>query len=359
MFPWTPNTWRLSAAVPPGSDIPVIETFEAHPDFKGYRVDTGSLRAELIELGGTVTRLEIPDRNGTFADVLLGCPTADDYTRPHPHFNCLVGRYANRMTNASFTLDGVAYHLDANISPHHLHGGRTGFGTRRWEGRVEGDDIVFGLTSAPEDGGYPGTLTVEARYRFATSRIGLVFTATTDEPTPVSLTSHHYYNLSGVPGSTIKDHDVSINAAAYLPISDDLTQLGIVQPVYGTPFDLRRPTRLGDAMAADDHQIQLAGDGFDHTFVVAGSGLRHAAEVRHAASGRALLVATDQPGVQLYTGNSLAALGKHGQRYPVHGGLCLETQQFPDAPNHPNYPNAILRPGERFRARTEFAFSVI
>ena len=337
----------------------VIETFEAHPQFKGYRVDTGSLRAELIELGGTLTRLEVPGRSGEFGDVLLGCPTIADYTGAHPHFNCLVGRYANRMTNAEFTLDGVTHGLDANIPPHHLHGGRDGYGLRRWKGTVDGDGVVFRLTSASGDGGYPGTLVVNAEYRFAGACIALEITATTDAPTPVSLTSHHYYNLSGVPGSTIADHEVAIHAAAFLPVSEDLTQLGIVQPVFRTPFDLRRPVMLGEAMAANDRQIRLAGDGFDHTFVVAGSGLRRAAEVRHAASGRTLTVTTDQPGIQLYTGNTLSALGKHGLRYPVHGGLCLETQQFPDAPNHVNYPNAILRPGERFRARTGFEFSVM
>ena len=336
----------------------VIETFDAHPAFKGYRVDTDSLRAELIELGGTVTRLEVPDRDGTFGDVLLGCPTIADYTDPHPHFNCLVGRYANRMADARFTLDGVTHDLDANIPPHHLHGGRDGFGTRRWTGAVDDDEIVFRLTSSAGDGGYPGTLVAEARYRFAGSSMSLDVTATADAPTPVSLTSHHYYNLSGMHGSTIMDHEVSINAAAYLPVSEDLTQLGIVQPVFGTPFDLRRPVTIGDAMATHDRQIQLAGNGFDHSFVIAGSGLRRAAEVRHPASGRALVVVTDQPSVQLYTGNSLYGRGKHGHPYPVHGGLCLETQQFPDAPNHPNYPNAILHPGERFRARTEFEFSV-
>lgn len=335
----------------------MIETFDAHPDCKGYRVDTGSLRAELIELGGIVTRLEVPDRNGAFGDILLGCPEVAGYTGPHPHFNCLVGRYANRMANARFPLDGVIHELDANIPPHHLHGGRDGFGLRRWEGEVDGDAVVFRLVSASGDAGYPGTLAVQAQYRFAGPRIALEITATTDAPTPVSLTSHHYYNLSGVQGSTIKDHEVTIHAAAFLPVSEDLTQLGVVRPVFGTPFDLRLPTALGQAMAADDRQISLAGDGFDHTFVVAGRGLRPAAVVRHPPSGRVLLVATDQPGIQFYTGNTLSAHGKHGRRYPAHGGLCLETQQFPDAPNHPNYPSAILRPGRRFRARTTFTFA--
>ena len=337
----------------------MIESFEAHPEFKGFRVDTGSLRAELIELGGTVTRLEVPDREGTFGDVLLGCPSIADYTGFHPHFNCLVGRYANRMTEARFRLDGVTHQLDPNIAPHHLHGGRAGFGLRKWAGVVDGEGLVFRLDSPAGDAGYPGNLAVEARYRFAGSSIVLEMTATTDAPTPVSLTSHHYYNLSGVQGSTIEDHEVSINAAAFLPVSEDLTQLGIVQPVFATPFDLRRPVTLADAMAVDDPQIRLAGDGFDHTFVIAGHGLRRAGLVRHPPSGRCLSVATDQPGVQLYTGNTLNTRGKHGGRYPVHGGLCLETQQFPDAPNHANYPNAILRPGATFRAQTEFAFSVI
>ena len=335
----------------------MIDRFEAHPDFHGFRIDTGSLRAELIELGGTVTRLEVPDRDGTFADVLLGCPSIADYTGFHPHFNCLVGRYANRMTNASFSVDGVAYALDANIGRHHLHGGRAGFGLRKWDAEVDGDSLLFGLQSSAGESGYPGNLAVEAHYRFMDSRIVLEMSATTDAPTPVSLTSHHYYNLSGVHGSTIDDHEVWINAAAFLPVSEDLTQLGLVQPVFGTPFDLRRPTVLGDAMSADDTKIRLAGGGFDHTFVIAGDGLRTAAVVRHPTSRRALSVATDQPGVQFYTGNTLDVPGKHGGRYPAHGGLCLETQQFPDAPNHPNYPNAILRPGTRFRARTEFLFS--
>ena len=335
----------------------MVETFEANPRFKGFRVDTGELRAELIELGGIVTRLEVGDSNGNYGDVLLGCPSIEDYTGFHPHFNCLVGRYANRMTGARFSLDGVSCELDANIPPHHLHGGGAGFGQRRWRGEVDGDAVVFRLISADGESGYPGNLAVEARYLFERSRMTLDLTATTDAPTPVSLTSHHYYNLSGVQGSTVEDHEVCINADAFLPVSEDLTQLGVVHPVYGTPFDLRSPVRLGRRMTSDDAQIRLAGGGFDHTFVIAGDGFRRAAIVRHPPTGRTLTVTTDQPGVQLYTGNTLSAIGKHGEAYPVHGGLCLETQQFPDAPNHPNYPNATLRPGETFRARTIFAFA--
>lgn len=337
--------------------MPIVERFEAHPRFGGFRIDTGTLRAEVIELGGIVTRLEVPDREGRWGNVLLGCSAIANYLSPHPHFNCLVGRYANRMTNARFALDGRIYSLDANVPPHHLHGGRHGFASRIWTCTTDGSQVILRLRSPDGDCGYPGTLDVEARYGFADATVTLEFTATTDAPTPVSLTAHHYYNLATTPG-TVLDHEVAIDANAYLPVAETLTQLGEARPVDGTPFDLRQGRLLADAMATPDAQMRLADGGFDHTFALAGDGFRHAATVRHPASGRTLAVATDQPGVQLYTGNTLHQAPGHGGRYPQYGGLCLETQQFPDAPNHANYPNAILRPGDVFRARTEFAFDV-
>lgn len=336
-----------------------IETFVAHespPSFKGFRVDTGALRAEVIELGGILTVVEVPERSGAFGDVLQGCPRIADYLGFHPHFNCLVGRYANRITNARFSLDGTTHWLDANVPPHHLHGGRSGFATRMWTGEVDGDEIVLRLVSADGDGGYPGELQVEARYRFRDNEVALDLRAETDAPTPVSLTSHHYYNLSAQPGTTVADHEITVDAAAYLPVSEALTQLGERRCVAGTPFDLREGARLGDRLAAPDAQMRLAG-GFDHTFVLgAASGMRRAAVLRHPASGRVLTVATNQPGVQLYTGNTLHQASRWGHRR--HGAVCLETQQFPDAPNHTNYPDAIVRPGQRFHARTTFVFTV-
>ena len=218
--------------------------------------------------------------------------------------------------------------------------------------------MILRLQSPDGDCGYPGALDVEARYGFEGATVTLAFTATADAPTPVSLTAHHYYNLSATPGTTALDHEVTIAANAYLPVAETLTQLGEVRPVDGTPFDLRQGRLLADAMATPDAQMRLADGGFDHTFALAGDGFRHAATVYHPASGRTLAVATDQPGVQLYTGNTLHQAPGHGGRHPQYGGLCLETQQFPDAPNHANYPNAILRPGDVFRARTEFTFGV-
>lgn len=336
----------------------MVETFPAHASFGGFRVDTGSIRAELIEVGGIVAHLEVPDREGVMGNVLLGCPTLADYLRPHPHFNCLVGRYANRMTNARFALDGSEYPLDANVPPHHLHGGRAGFGVRCWNGEATADGVTFRLRSADGDGGYPGNLDVEARYRFHGSRMSLDFEALADAPTPVSLTFHPYFNLSAEPCTTVADHEVTIDAGAFLPVSEPLTQLGEIRSVAGTPFDLREPRRLADVFDTADAQMALADGGFDHTFAIAGSGLRRAAVVCHQGSGRELTVSTDQPGMQVYTANTLHTAPGHGRRYPRRGALCLETQQFPDAPNQPAYPNAVLRPGEVFRARTEFAFSV-
>ena len=336
-----------------------IETFLAHegaPRFKGFRVHTGTLRAEVIELGGIVTTLAVPDRNGAFGNVLLGCPRIADYLGVHPHFNCLVGRYANRMTNARFSLDGTLHRLEANVPPHHLHGGSNGFGARIWNGGVDGDEVVLRLVSADGDGGYPGRLAVEARYRFRDNEVALSLRAETDAPTPVSLTSHHYYNLSARPGTTVADHEIAVDAAAYLPVSEALTQLGERRSVAATPFDLRQGVQLGERLAAPDAQMRMAG-GFDHTFALgAPANFRRAAVLRHPASGRVLTVATNQPGVQLYTGNSLHQARRWG--HPRHGAVCLETQQFPDAPNQPDYPDATVRPGEVFEARTTFVFSV-
>ena len=349
-----------------------IDAFDAHPqgsargfpsqeELRGFRLATPELRVTIIEHGGTVASIEAPDRHGAFANVLMGCPTLDGYLGRHPHFNCLVGRYSNRIANARFRLEGRTYELDANIPPHQLHGGRRGFGLRNWAGSVEDDAVVLRLTSEDGDGGYPGTLQVTARYRLIGNRLTLDFEAVTDAPTPVSLTSHGYFNLSGMAGSTVLDHEIAVSAARYLPVSEELLQMGELCDVIDSPFDLRRSAVLGERLAMDHPQLARAG-GFDHTFVVDGEGIREAARVSHPASGRTLTVSTDQPGVQLYTGNTLDDFDADGVPYTRHGALCLETQQFPDAPNHEEYlrhcPNAILRPGHVWRASTVFEFGV-
>ncbi len=354
-----------------------IVSFDAHPRFRDFRLETPELRVTIIEHGGTLTSIEAPDRHGTFANVLLGCPTLDGYLGRHPHFNCLVGRYANRIADARFRLDGRTHELDANVPPHQLHGGRRGFGVRHWEGSVEDDAVVLHLTSEDGDCGYPGTLRVTARYRLVGNRLTLDFEARTDAPTPVSLTSHGYFNLSGVPASTVLDHEIAIAASRYLPVSEELLQMGEQREVTDSPFELRRGVVLGERLTMGHPQLARAG-GFDHTFVLArpcgrvGSSLREllglrarmreGARVHHPASGRTLTVHTDQPGVQLYTGNTLDDFDAEGVPFTRHGALCLETQQFPNAPNHAAYlrhcPKAILRPGEVWRGSTAFVFGV-
>ncbi|MCY3858497.1 MAG: galactose mutarotase [Gammaproteobacteria bacterium] len=323
-------------------------SYELHDDASGIRV-------HLIDYGATVTNIWCADRDGNIGDVLLGCPTPEDHDRPHPHFNCIVGRYANRITNAQFELDGVLHQLDANIPPHQLHGGRHGFANRLWTGVKDGNSVRFDLISVDGDSGFPGEVAVSATYKLDGSVLRLELSAKTNKPTPISLTAHHYFNLSGLHGSYIGDHEISINADHYLPVSDGLTQLGRIDEVTNTPFDLRRQIPLRERLDDSHPQIQLA-DGFDHTFALNGTGLRDTAQVYDPSSGRSCTIRTDQPGVQLYTCNTLDAWGKNGVHYGKHQGLCLETQQFPDAPNHANYPDAILRPGEVWIAVTEYDF---
>ncbi len=321
-----------------------------------HNADT-TIRARFIDYGATVTNLWCVDRHGQVGDVLLGCPTPQDYVKPHPHFNCLIGRYANRMTNAQFSLDGVQHQLEANIPPHQLHGGKQGFANRLWIGRRNGNTVQFELTSVDGDAGFPGEVKVVAIYTLEGHTLRLDMSATTTKPTPISLTAHHYFNLSTKQSSHIGDHELMINANKYLPVSNQLTQLGRIEDVLDTPFDFRSGTDLASRLQASHPQVQLA-DGIDHTFVIHGTGFREAATVYHRPSGRKLTVHTDQPAMQLYTCNTLDAAGKDGVRYAKHQGLCLETQQFPDAPNHRHYPSAILRPGEVWRGSTAYTFEV-
>ena len=311
-----------------------------------------------MEYGATVTNLWCSDREGNISDVLLGCPTPQHHLKPHPHFNCIVGRYANRITNAKFRLDGRTYYLAANIPPHHLHGGTEGFANRVWRGTQEVGRVIFRLDSRDGEQGYPGNLFTSAIYSLHGNTLRLEINATTDAPTPVSLSAHHYFNLSGKQGTSINDHRLTLNADHYLPVSEQLTQLGQIEPVSGSVFDLRSDIRLAEVLNSTHPQIRLAG-GVDHNFVVNGEGLRQVAQAYHPESGRQLTVSSNQPGVQLYTSNTLHAFGKNLARYENHQGFCLETQQFPDAPNHSNYPDAILRPDETYHAVTEYELSTI
>lgn len=316
------------------------------------------IEVHLTELGATVTNLFVQDRDGSLQDVLLGCPSAEEYADPHPCFNCVVGRYANRIKDARFELEGDVYPLKANLGSHQIHGGRRGFANRIWESKEVPSGVEFSLFSPDGEEGYPGDLAVQATYTLIEDTLRLEIKASTTRTTPISMTAHHYFNLSGEQGSTIRDHVLQIEADRYCPAAPDLTQLGLIEEVKGTPFDFRTPKPIGGPRGLDSKhpQIQLA-DGFDHNFVLSQNDGSAVATLLDRDSGRRLEVRTNQPCMQLYTSNTLTAAGKDQVHYAKHQGICLETQQFPDSLNCENYPDSVLRPNEHFQAVTEYQFT--
>ena len=316
------------------------------------------IEVHLTEFGATVTNLFAPDRDGSLQDVLLGCPSAEEYANPHPCFNCVVGRYANRIKDARFELEGDVYPLKANLGSHQIHGGRRGFANRKWESKEVPSGVEFSLFSPDGEEGYPGDLAVQATYTLIEDTLRLEIKASTTRTTPISMTAHHYFNLSGEQGSTIRDHVLQIEADQYCPAAPDLTQLGLIEEVKDTPFDFRTPKPIGGPRGLDSKhpQIRLAG-GFDHNFVLSQNDGRAVATLLDRDSGRRLEVRTNQPCMQLYTSNTLTAAGKDQVHYAKHQGICLETQQFPDSLNFESYPDSVLRPNEHFQAVTEYQFT--
>jgi len=327
------------------------------------------LVAEVTDFGGIIVRLLVPDRAGRAADVVLGVDSAGEFEAKAAGFNSVIGRYANRIAGGRFTLDGKTYQLETNSSsggvPVHIHGGRQGFNRRLWAATPTARDglpaVRLSLTSPDGDQGYPGNLQVEVLYSVtADGALRLDYTATTDRPTPLNLTNHAYFNLKGEGEGDILDHELTLRAARYTPVTPALIPTGELAPVAGTPFDFTRPRRIGERIAADHPQMAI-GRGYDHNFVLdhRGDAPGLAALVHEPASGRVLEVLTTEPGVQLFTANHFAGrlVGKSGRAYPRYGGFCLETQHYPDSPNQPAFPSTILRPGQTFRSTTLFRFS--
>jgi len=336
----------------------------------------GGITLRAISWGGIILSLSTPDRDGAFADVVLGFDTLDGYLGDSPYFGAIIGRCGNRIANGRFTLDGVEYRLATNNGPNHLHGGIRGFDKVVWDARTieraDAASVAFSYVSGDGEEGYPGRLDTTVTYTLD-DRDELVvdYAATASAPTVVNLTQHSYFNL-GRAGSDVLAHELTIDADAFVAVDATLIPTAELAPVEGTPFDFRVATAIGARIDADDAQLRLAG-GYDHTFVLdsggaasrgAGNGRsaspRRAAFVREPSSGRTLEVATTEPGVQLYTGNFLDGTirGKGGVVYPHRGGFCLETQHFPDSPNQPRFPSVVLRPGERYHSRTVFRFGV-
>ncbi|KAA9333326.1 galactose mutarotase [Hymenobacter busanensis] len=342
---------------PEGDAVPLFTLTNAH-----------GAEARITPYGGTVTSLLVPDRAGQLGEVVLGFDSLDGYLSPayqqaNPYFGALIGRYANRIGQGRFTLDGRPYQLATNNGLHHLHGGRRGFNQVLWQATAHtapDGSPALRLTHLSPDGdeGYPGNLQVTVDYTLcADNALRIEYHATTDKATPVNLTNHCYFNLAHGQVPDALGHELTLPADRYTVVDDTLIPTGELRPVPGTPFDFREPTALGARIG------QVPG-GYDHNWVLhqplAPSGLHRAAFVHEPTTGRTLTVLTSQPGVQCYAGNFLdgSLTGHDGTAYPRHYGFCLETQHFPDSPNHPDFPGTILRPGQVFHSTTVYRFGV-
>lgn len=329
-------------------------------------VNDNGLKTTITSYGGIVVSLWVPDRDGTPGDVVLGFDTLDEYIKHNPFFGCLIGRYGNRIGGGRFTLDGVEYVLAQNNGPNHLHGGRQGFDKKLWDAQAielpNGPALKLRYVSPDGEEGYPGTLSVEVVYTLTNDNaLRMDYRATTDKPTLVNLTNHSYFNLSAGQAETILDHELTLYADHFTPVDATLIPTGELRPVDGTPLDFRTPTRVGARIDANDEQLRFGG-GYDHNWVINGpmGQLRPAARLYEPKSGRVMEVWTTEPGVQFYSGNMMppAMSGKNGRTYPRRGGLCLETQHYPDSPNKPHFPSTVLRPGETYATTTLYKFSV-
>jgi DNA-binding LacI/PurR family transcriptional regulator/galactose mutarotase-like enzyme len=336
-----------------------------------WTLDSGTgVRAEILTFGGVLHGLHVPDPAGRSECVVLNLPSVGDYAERSPYFGALVGRFANRVADGRFTLDGQPHRLSVNDRGNTLHGGTDGFHRRVWavddqapRSRPDSEvSLRLSLRSPHGDMGFPGTLEVSARYTLDRSgALRIDFQARTDRPTVVNLTSHSYFNLTGAGSGDVLDHTLALDADAYLPVSADAIPLGPIADTADTPFDFVRPHRIGDRIAHDHPQLRDAG-GYDHCWVLTpppdAGALRRAARLADPRSGRRMEVWTTEPGIQLYTGNALdgSLADANGRTYPRHAGLCLETQHLPDSPNRPEYPSTELRPGATYRSSTELRF---
>ena len=355
---WTSNPDKTQFGVTPDGEV--VERVTLH--------NAAGMQVDVISLGASLQGVQVPDREGRLGHVLLGHDTLEPYLS-QPHFmGACVGRYANRIGGAAFTLDGRDYSITANEGPNALHGGARGLDKVVW--RIESADqhqVVLRHVSPDGDQGFPGELTITATYRLAPDQnhLDLILEAATDAPTVVSLAPHGYFNLAGADGDRdVMDHQLTLAASAYTPVDEGLIPTGEIRPVEGTPFDFRTPRSIGDRVRdARDPQIRI-GRGYDHNFV-RDDGRTDvptlAARVADPSSGRVMELLTTEPGLQFYSGNFLTGelIGRNGVAYRQGQGLCLEPQNFPDAPNQPAFPSARLNPGETWRHHTIWRFSAV
>jgi aldose 1-epimerase len=320
------------------------------------------METAITNYGGTVVTLKVPDRNGKLDDVVLGYDKLDDYAAGKAYFGAIIGRYANRIAHAKFTLNGTTYTLPKNDGDNHLHGG---FNKRVWTAKYASSSggQALELTYLSKDGeeGFPGNLSVKVVYTLTEqNELKIDYTATTDKETVLNLTNHCYFNLAGQGNGDILQHQLMILADRFTPVDANLIPTGELRGVNGTPFDFKTATAIGARIDQDDQQLKL-GRGYDHNWVLnneAGGTLSLAAQAYEPHSGRLLAVLTTEPGLQFYTGNFLDGIqGKGGKVYNRRYAFCLETQHFPDSPNHPQFPSTVLKPGQHFQSTTLYKFS--
>jgi aldose 1-epimerase len=369
-----------ACAVPPQAGTPTPASGATSAQFgtlaNGQSTQLFTLRnahgieIQLTNYGGIITSLKTPDRSGHIADIVLGYDNLPAYVANSPYFGAIVGRYANRIARGHFTLDGATYTLAVNNGPNSLHGGLRGFDKVVWNARPfqnqEGQGVALDYTSANGEEGYPGTLHATVTYTLtADDRLIVDYAATTDKATPINLSQHSYWNLVGNASRDILGHVLTINADGITPVDSTLIPTGEIMPVQGTPFDFRTPHAIGERVDQRQNTQIRYGNGYDHNWVLnrggaAADALVLAARVVEPSSGRTMEISTTEPGLQFYSGNFLdgSNIGKGGVVYHFRYGLALETQHFPDSPNHSNFPSTILRPGQQFHSRTVFKFGV-
>jgi aldose 1-epimerase len=367
-------TAALSAVTAPAANCSPSFTKEPFGSTGGQAVDRYTLKncnkmeVKVLTYGGIFQSIVVPGKGNKLANVTLGFDNLQDYVDKSPFFGCITGRYANRIAKGQFTLDGTTYQLPINNPPNSLHGGFVGFDKHVWAATPFQTSKTVGLvlrfTSPDGDQGYPGTLTTRVTYTLTEqNEIVMDYRATTDAPTIVNLTNHAYWNLEGEGTSSADDHVLELNAPSYTPVDATLIPTGAIDPVAGTPLDFTKPTAIGDRIR-NGHPQLVIGRGYDHNWVLDrpspdDTKLIRAARVHEPDSGRVLSVWTTEPGIQFYSGNFLdgTLVGTSGRMYRQGDGFALETQHYPDSPNHANFPSTVLRPGEVYETQTIYEFS--
>ncbi|MBP3487211.1 MAG: galactose mutarotase [Roseburia sp.] len=320
--------------------------------------NAGGAYVEIINFGCRLVKIVVPDRNGNMTDVCLGFSSMDNYANDNASLGAVVGRVANRIKDGSFSLHGKTYQLAVNNGTNHLHGGLIGYGSKAWEAKVKDDKLILTLHSEDGEEGYPGNLTLSVTYGWSEdNELSILYEASTDADTLLNVTSHGYFNLNGEGSGDVLSHELFIDADQITELDDSQAPTGTFLPVDGTPFDFRTMHTIGKLMHSDYEQFRKFGT-YDHNFVINGTGLREAAVLQSKESGIRMTCFTDQPGLQLYVANQPIELpGKDGKTYERHTSVCLETQHFPDAINHENFPSIVLEPEAPFRSKTLYHFS--